>query len=299
MKKYLQDAKKPDLKISRVHVCCPQVCNPENESTLKRRGRIPMTNSNITNDLLFICDYGVFHQCDPNVCMLNDVCIISGLSEGHIPEYKTYGPKKRLHVNTENITEIIETLVVKILYSDTRKKINEQWKRQQTKLCNKEKNQRIDDTLPVNLIALAMVQSEYDRKTLPLEILEYEQPRIDNYVQMITQVYEHVKRYQRDKICVESLTLGLLYKMKQGLKIDGVTIIPIDLYLVEHLPLMNNLPKFGIDKRKFTKGEKMINFFIEQARNSGVPLETLAIREQNIENVIVFKPTSRRKKMKI
>ena len=305
---FLLHSRKFELRPHINHICSHEYCKPENESSLKKRGLIPKETPMVTNDSVFVCIYGNIHECSEYTCMNNTICPISGLSDGHPSNYSSYNRKdprtfikdpikhKRKRLTDDELYEKAENLVEIILYSNCREKINEKFKRQQVKLCNKEKNAYTKEFYPVNLPQLAMVQCKYDSKTVPLEILKRDPQRIEYYTFMIVQMYKKINQYIDDKLCIESITLGLLYKMKQGLKIDGIIIIPIDLYLVEHLPVMNDLPVFNIDKRKFTKGEQWINYSIEQARKQGVSLQDIALEERHIEAVTVFKPTSRKKK---
>lgn len=286
------------------HICSHNKCKPENESSMKKRGLLSINKPYVTNDRIFICMYGNIHECSIETCMNNDICPISGLSDGHVAEYSSYSRKdprtfikdkyKRKRITKDDIYEKAEYIIDCILYSNYRETINEKFRKQQTKLCNKEKNAYTKEEYPVNLVQLAMIQDKYNVKILPLEILERDQQRIDYYTYLVTQMYSKIQTYMDDKISVEAITLGLLYKMKQGLKIDGITIIPIDIFLVENLPIMTDLPIFGMDKRNFTKGEKCITYMIDLAQKKGISLHELALEERNIEIVKVFKPTSRK-----
>jgi hypothetical protein len=303
---FLQNARQYETLSYKTHMCSDSICKPQNETTLKKRGLLSSTTPYVTNDRIFVCIYGTIHECTPNTCMNNNTCPISGLSDGVVIEYNSYDPNdsrtwnkekyKRKQISLTDVYEKAKDLIETLLYSHHRTQINDKWKKQQLKLCNKEKNACINPHVPINLIQLAMIQCKYDCKTLPLEILERDEERINYYTYMVIQMYEKIQKYNSDKLCIESVTLGVLYKMKQGFKIDSVIIIPIDIYLVEHLPQMNDLPKFSIDKRKFTKGEKWITYTIEQAQKSGKNLQEIALDEKTIETVKVFKPTSRKLK---
>jgi hypothetical protein len=297
-KSYLYEAKKQYIKQLKGHkVCSREICCPENESALKTKGLI-RSNDYKTNDLLFLCNYGKFHECTKKRCLEGQICPISGLGDLPVIEKDNFfineNSKRARPTETDIIYQEAETLIEKLLYSDEREKINKQWKQHQQKLCNKEKNNAVDNDFPVNLIQLAMIESKYNKKELPLEILEYDPHRIAGYAQLALRLYENVSHYVVDRMCIESLTLALLYKMKSGLKIDGITIIPIDLFLLENLPLMNDLPKFGINKKHFTKGEKAIDAAINQAVKQSVPLTEFALHEVKIDPIVVFKPVSRK-----
>jgi hypothetical protein len=46
--------------------------------------------------------------------------------------------------------------------------------------------------------------------------------------------------------------------MQCGLTIGGRVVLPKDDFLEKHLPAMNDLSRFKIDRRKYAQGEKLI-----------------------------------------
>ena len=113
--------------------------------------------------------------------------------------------------------------------------------------------------------------------------------RVAYYTDIIGQVYELVQRFSQStgdaqKICLTSVAIATLYKMRQSFQLDDVMLLPRDQYLVEHLPATNDLPRFGMDKKRFTAGEKLIEYAYDMAMKQGTPVEELQleIRQFNV-----------------
>jgi hypothetical protein len=207
--------------------------------------------------------------------MIDGPCLVSGASmifDQIFDDYNPVNPKTWAAKETPAV-KILDTksqarskaefIVDSLLYSPEREKICTQWSSVRNKRIQKEKNAYVQscvntNCVPIDLIHLQMIATNTSSLP-PLEILEKNQGLVDYYVGLVMNMYENVQKHLEEKVCIEAITLGLLYKMQQGKIIDGIVLIPIDDFLVRHLPLMNDLPKFGIDKKKFTKGEKLIN----------------------------------------
>jgi hypothetical protein len=299
MQTVLFKARQKELLPSRVHLCSHEFCQPENGVNLFKRGLLP--ESNYPEDL-FLCKYGQFHQCSLSDCMDNGYCPISGMSDGLIYDCRDYirSNPKTFIVKPEPISvkrtndDKIEALVETILYSEFRKKINDMWWKKQMKLCKKEKDAHVEETRPINLIMAAMIESTYRSQKPPLVILEFNQAKVRYYTQVILQMYEHVQKLLGgdDRIQQDAIALGTLYKMQQGIRVDDTVILPVDRFLVDHLPLINDLPQFKLDKRKFTRGEKLISQMIDNAKKKQIPLNEIAIHIQKDEEMMVFQPTA-------
>ena len=92
-------------------------------------------------------------------------------------------------------------------------------------------------------------------------------------------IYRLVQRCDEEhtKSSIQAITVGTLYVMRQGYKsVDAdVTILPLDPYLAQHLPIMNQLPRFGIEKNSFTKGQRLIHFTLDKAFSTGIPVDEI------------------------
>lgn len=294
MESILFKARQKELLPSRLHLCTHEFCQPENGVNLFKRGLLPP--GHYPEDL-FLCKYGQFHQCSLSDCMDNGYCPISGMSDGLIYDCRDYirsNPKTFVvkHESAPKKDDRVETLIETILYSEYRKKINELWWKKQMKLCKKEKDSRIEESRPINLILSAMIESTYRAQKPPLVILEFNQATVRYYTQVILQMYEHVQKLiGEDRVQQDAIALGTLYKMQQGIRVDDTVILPVDRFLVDHLPLINDLPQFKLDKRKFTRGEKLISQMIDNAKKKQVPLNEIAVNIKRDEEMIVFKPS--------
>jgi hypothetical protein len=61
--------------------------------------------------------------------------------------------------------------------------------------------------------------------------------------------------------------------MQQGISVDGSVLLPMDSFLLYHLPLINDLSTFKLDKRKYTKGENLVKLLTSKTTN--FKIETL------------------------
>ncbi len=198
------------------------------------------------------------------------------------PSAPGFPPKKSNYVKDAHFK--VEYIVETILYSANRKKINEEKYNIDTKMIKRDKVLYISDCaekqIPVNLIKLSMIECIPTGNVFILKILKRDQNIINRYVNMIMQFYNHSVKYLEDKVSPESIALGVLYKMQQGMIVDGVVLIPIEQFLIDHLPLMNDLNKLKIDKKKYTLGERLIFQTFENARKKGVSNQELALKEE-------------------
>lgn len=292
---FLLEARRRELLPKRIHICSHEFCQPENESALIRRG---LLSERKTQDDIFVCKYGEIHQCSFSDCMAEGYCPISGMSDGHhyVKEYVPPAmPKLMPGKKTETYTKM-EMVVETILFSNFRQKINEQWKRKQMKLCKKEKDSYIHENCadcPINLIGAMMIESVYRSQKPPLVVLEHDQVKIHYYTQVCQFIYQCIQRYVGENLNLDAIALGTLYKMQQGIRVEETVILPVDRFLVDHLPLINDLPQFKVDKRKFTRGEKLISQMIDNVKKLKVPLSEIALKLDRDETFSIFTPRPR------
>ncbi len=193
-----------------------------------------------------------------------------------------------VRINVDDAYSKIENLIEKLLYSDHRKKINSDWFIMQKKKARREIDVYIaeckDKMVPVNLVKLKMIENsqEYDTTVPHLTILKRDQTTVTKYSNLAVQAFKNVQLYMKEKACPEAIALAVLYKMQQGMKVNDVIMIPLDHFLVENLPVMNDLPKLRIDKRKYTHGERMLFDMFAAARKQGKTDRDLAFVEEAI-----------------
>lgn len=193
-------------------------------------------------------------------------------------------------LNKMDATGKIEQVLEKLLYSPKRKTINEDYHKQKDKALYRERDAYIvacaRDSKPVNRVHLSMIADRHQSNQAPLTILERDDRLVSHLVDCVLQVCETVERYSQQtqsKICVISIALGVLYTMRQGYSLDNVTLIPMSPLLRDHLPIMNHLSKFGLEKQKYTKGHQLIVFAYDNALRQGAELRDLCIRVRDTD----------------
>lgn len=193
--------------------------------------------------------------------------------------------RSKITMVASEVRKRIEGHVETLLYGKERKKINSDFMSQHEKACTREKDIYIGkcrlDQVPPNQIALHMINDRYKRVQMPLVILDMDQSILTYYTNVVMQIYELVQRYSSDngqgKVCIASVTLGVLYLMRTSYQIDGITLIPLDRFMQENLPSMNELPRFGFDKKRYTRGSKLITFSYGLALKKGVDIRKLCL----------------------
>lgn len=207
--------------------------------------------------------------------------------------------KRRTHYqNNGNVIKRAENVVETLLYSQERNKINTEYMQRQKKACTREKDTYVtqckkNHQLP-NMLSLDQINNRYKYNKPPLTIIKTDVERVAYYSDVIAQVYELVQRHSNagstdsQKICVVSVAIATLYKMRQSFQLEEVTLLPRDQYLVDHLPATNDLPRFNLDKKRFTSGEKLIEFAYDMAIKTGTPLHELQLEIRNFQ--VVSKP---------
>ena len=294
---FLLDIRRQELLPKRQHICSHEFCEPLNETGLIRKGFL--IEERKTQDDVFVCKYGQIHQCSFDSCMADGYCPISGMSDGLFTnEGYSYVPTPFVEkVSKKSEVYIkLETVVETILFSNFRQKINEQWKRKQMKLSKKDKDSYIQENCldkPINLIATMMIESLYRSAKPPLTVLEFDQVKLHYYTQVCQFMYQCIQKYAGENLNLDAIALGTLYKMQQGIRVEETVILPVDRFLVDHLPLINDLPQFKMDKRKFTRGEKLISQMIDNVKKLKVPLSEIALKLDRDENFLTFTPLPR------
>lgn len=253
------------------HECSSRYCDPQNETALIRRGLLQGPPQ--CPEFLYLCKFGQVHACDESVCMVEEACRVSGLTMGVVNEYSSYDPNDSRTWGTESAPEggasvphprrkrkrperytqaenLIETL---LFTSAPRKRVISEWNRQRDRNAKKYKNAHVlscvEKRVPINMIRLAMIEHKYRVACPTKPHVERDMDRLHQYVMEVCNMCERVAYHHPDeKICTESVALAYLYKKRQG----------SDPYLAENLPYLNDLVKFGVDRKKLGRGEKLI-----------------------------------------
>jgi hypothetical protein len=252
----------------------------------------------------YMCRYLALHKCTEQLCKSErDVCPISGRTHGPPGGFSSYdkddfrtwkaevvssatsAPLARVKrartriVKPETVFKQIEAIVEKLLYSGYRKKIVDKWRIHQGKKCQR-KIDSANKQYPFNRIRERILRDYYKQKTPPLQLLKYDANLVAKYAQRVFHTYEVIRKCdgEQNKICVESVTLATLYMMRFGYRVNDVVLLPLDAFLVQTLPEMNDLPGFGLEKSRFTKGQKLINFAFDMAFQK-LPMEEIVLND--------------------
>ena len=284
----LLSARSKELLPFRPHACDSKFCDPQNESALIKRGLLVPATHTPGAELIYLCKYGQLHACSPATCTGDGYCTVSGAMDGilynHNSSYdkrdaRTWrlanaNPKKR-KVHDEKVAEVVDAL----LYSPKRNKLREDMLKKRAKKVRKDQEAYaklcIEQHVPFNYLELAMIGSKFDYQVI--EVLERNQSRIDQYTSIIMQLQEHITRITGETPQAECITLAVMYKMRQGLRIDDTQILPLDPFLAEHLPLMNDLAQLGLQKRRYTQGEHCIQEMIDTMRKKKLNFQDITI----------------------
>lgn len=239
------------------HECRANFCDPQNEATLIRRGLL--SGPPILPEHVYICKYGQIHECDENVCMADAPCLVSGASMGVLNQYESRPrgeePKKKKRKYYDQLELLMDTL----FYSPKRRNIVTNWNRQKSKQSKKYRDSYIKGCesrrKPVNVVHIGMLEEQYNLPC-PIEASpERDMDRMDQYIRLTAEL---VDRIGAEGLCVESLCLSMLYKMRHGVTIHEEEMLPMDPWLLKVLPPINDLARLGIDKKKISRGSLVL-----------------------------------------
>jgi hypothetical protein len=177
-------------------------------------------------------------------------------------------------VNEKDVYTRIETYVEDLLYSNERVKINALATAANKKACTQKKEEYIarcsarDE--PINWVMMDIIANSFGYVEQVLEIMPLSRETVARYTEMVLKVYKMVQSFTSERVCVESITLAVLYTMRVGYIVNDVQVLPMDPFLKEHLPDMNELGRFGFERHKFTNGENQLTFAFDEAIKKGI-----------------------------
>lgn len=211
--------------------------------------------------------------------------------------------KKKVRVG-ESARARIRQIIESLLFSSVRDQFNEVAIRENNHQLKKERDRYLSRCREVrqipNFIDICVLTNYYARKPLPLLNITMDTIMLNYYIGIVYQIWEKVNAYLDDtqssiKISLDSVTLGALYALREGLSAHGLDIIPKDKVLCQRgvLPLINDINHFGFAKKKVTAGEKLIVAAYDNALRLNVSRDDLLINfslmeEQNAEPVEMF-----------
>ena len=208
----------------------------------------------------------------------------------------------------------VQHIVFNLLYGSIRKRLNREHQDKQAEIkemqWSRYKQQCGKDGI-LNVIQGMIIESNCTQPD-PFQILEYNHTHEQYYVDTILTIYDRVIQYSsftnpktgyHKFIDVESVTLYVLYGMRLGLTIDTIEVLPQDVFLLEHLPAVNTLEHFCLNRRKISIGSKLVRDAYQNAlkdkrvsRESLVFNHELHTEDENNPNITLFKSVSRRSK---
>lgn len=163
-------------------------------------------------------------------------------------------------------------LVIRLLYSTYRAHVNnvakESYAVQARKGVQTYVMQRAKKHQLPFFTDLVRVSGHILSQPLPLKEFEYDSARITYYAAIVVHIWKLVVKYTvpvikndvsvQPRIDFESVCLGTLYGMKQGVAENGHIILPSDYFLAENLPKATDLSYFNIERSKINDGAKLI-----------------------------------------
>lgn len=203
-------------------------------------------------------------------------------------------------------------LIEKLLYSNIRKLINRKETAEITRKMKKELtaygNRQQEQRQLKRYMDIMQIADVYGRKMLSFQDLPYDSGRIAYYAAIGEQVWDKVLRFiemfqihidcKRDP---QSVLLATLYSMRQGYVVDGMSLIPYDPFIAQHIPPINHFDAFDISKHLVTQGQKLINTAYTHAVDGRDRLRSvdllldMTVLPSFTNDMIFFKPVSRKK----
>ena len=195
--------------------------------------------------------------------------------------------------NPQKVRLLIEKLIFKILYSDTRKKLHNQYfenlDNRKRKIQKSYLEQWEQQRQPPNLIVLSMIHDNFRANSSrnmrgAIPIIPHPLGQHAYYTEYVFRVWQLVSALlakAEDKKFVKLdpryITLATLYFMRQGYRRNDVEILPLDKFLQHTLPGINELPKFDIEKPWITKGKSLIERALDYGFTKQLPRDQLTV----------------------
>jgi hypothetical protein len=169
-----------------------------------------------------------------------------------------------------NLYTVTHDVIVELLYSDTRERIDETKLRKVDELVVKDIKRysalmRSSGYL-CNLHDILVLQRNREhsgaRRVPPAD---KDDAMVDYYVHVVLHMWNFVLDANElvDRICFtrqhfEQHVLGVLFCMQSSLRVGGTTVIPTDRFLAYHLPPVGDLDAYGFEIRYVTKGRSQL-----------------------------------------
>jgi len=195
------------------------------------------------------------------------------------------GVGRKKAVSLDRRREEAEAVVTQLLYSSTRRAINQEKRTrledEKLKALAAYYKDREGVTFPI-MVEVEGIKAIYDVDLPTLRNLKRDDRRIDHYVRIIVRTWEIVTSSpwgaQNPGYKFVAHALSILYKMRSGLKLGDLQLLPFDSYLYA-LPQRGDLIKYDehYNSSIVTEGMKHIRSAYESALANGWPPSSLAL----------------------
>lgn len=166
------------------------------------------------------------------------------------------------------VLELGRELVSTLLFSSSRTRCNQAARQENWAAAEKAKTTYIAQRRSVRqlpyLSNIYRIMAYYRSKELPLMELEYDAGKCTYYARVILQVWNQILSFTPaasipPKLHPIVVGMGTLYSMRDGMTIDGVSILPADAYLHRMLPNISHLSFFPtLPKSHVTHGTVLV-----------------------------------------
>lgn len=294
------------------HSCSEAYCAPRNEYSVCGSG----------SRHIYLCRYQSYHVCLPDVCTHNSgTCPISGIDRGtpqssyDSTDWRTWGNKVPQQYTTDHVRQSIADLVYRILYSPERKVIRDRYFEELHRKYRKQRKSYIDvcngQHVPPDMIYIAILYDNYRPDNVRIvrnapPVIQHNATQHAFYTAYLLKLWQIFRALLAEacakpfiKLDPSHIVLAALYLMRRGYRCNDIDILPLDVFLREALPNINELPRLGINKKWITKGKEIISCALDYGFKMRLNRERLTVSMYELGSVddeIVFTKCTSRKR---
>jgi hypothetical protein len=312
------------------HRCGSGTCNPQSEPDLVSN---PMSSN------VYLCRFGTHHVCSQSSCRLysetrEQTCPISGiqyeqlyssynkndpktwnaraeaglLSAGTTGKKRAKKSKSPADVPISQVKERSGVIVEKLLFSWERTLLNQKYQTKLAAEARKERElyvqERSECRQMPHLVSLVTITAKaQSAHPPPMTIFEPNPLLVQHYIAIVAQVWRMLidNSYTSEpRMDIETVTLGTLYWMRTGLRIEeaDVVVLPKDDFLLHHLPALPDLSDFGYDRGRVTHGLRLIQQTCMETQHKSLDMSHLSLKFEDLprpEDAVRFIPLKRKK----
>lgn len=284
-------------KHSVVHVCRENECTNTVNGTCVITGKCfgPLWTGESTYDS---SDYRTWRNKTNDVSVFLGPRPIHGLPEGPLV-VPTHKRRKRVQKKV-NINQITEDVIRTLLYADRyRLAVNQARLKKSPEISNYIDMCR-SRKIPINLIDVQLLQRMFKYRAFKmLSMCEYDFDLVNSYKNTCQQICSMVDRYWANKevkICFKNVIIAFLYQSRSGYTVGENEILPRDHFLQRALPMANELPFFGFEKKSIVKGQRLLLDALQHTE--GFKLDYI-VQTVNEKADVLIRATTQKTKTKI